>query len=593
MEFVLPDRRVRPRARRLVAEPEVFSGSSRNAVHGHRLRGLHADRSRARPDLSDAGYLRYELTAIAYQLSKPSGIHGAGHRARGGRDLLSALVFGATRRWRRDQSDHRSRRHAGTLPRFLGRHLRSSARDDPVDDGRSFVRRVADKYDVIQASLVDTWAATGRWGLHADRELALHGRSVRRVPRSPERQRYADDHPMGLRRPSAGLAGAGRLCAAGLGSRAAYRHRCGTIGWPRFCSRNRPLRPSRGRARRTPTAMEFRMLYAPGSDASPIAPAAGEMVRSGREPPTTPTSSSRPIASVHRRNYQLDIRPTTDDRPFFFHTTRLADQFDVAFGRSMLFGNGLSALLTLLGISAALVAAVRRSDPHRRRSRRVGLARWLAYFGALGAGFMLIEVALLQRFVLLLGHPVYSLTVTLFSLLLGTGLGSVLSRGFTTDRGPATRPRAGRDRRRLARCSPVVVPLVDGRFRGHSAPNRPRRRAPRPLGIVLGMALPAACACSAARAPGHHPWAWGMNGAFSVVGATLAVFIAMNWAGQRLDAVAGVEARRVDVVPDTRGGAAGPRRASARSMPIGGSRRRPAVARSCSARPKPVAARAS
>ena len=45
------------------------------------------------------------------------------------------------------------------------------------------------------------------------------------------------------------------------------------------------------------------------------------------------------------------------------------------------------------------------------------------YFGALGAGFMLIEVAVLQRFVLLLGHPVYSLTVTLFSLLLGTGHG--------------------------------------------------------------------------------------------------------------------------------------------------------------------------
>src|SRR4030095_975564 len=53
---------------------------------------------------------------------------------------------------------------------------------------------------------------------------------------------------------------------------------------------------------------------------------------------------------------------------------------------------------------------------------------WLAYFGALGAGFMLIEVSVLQRFVLLLGHPVYSLTVTLFSLLLGTGAGAAWSR---------------------------------------------------------------------------------------------------------------------------------------------------------------------
>ena len=60
--------------------------------------------------------------------------------------------------------------------------------------------------------------------------------------------------------------------------------------------------------------------------------------------------------------------------------------------------------------------------------------RWLAYFGMLGAGFMLIEVALLQRFVLLLGHPVYSLTVTLFSVLLGTGIGSLVSRRITSTR---------------------------------------------------------------------------------------------------------------------------------------------------------------
>ena len=53
--------------------------------------------------------------------------------------------------------------------------------------------------------------------------------------------------------------------------------------------------------------------------------------------------------------YPLDESSTTDDRPFFFHTTRLRDQMQVAFGRSMLFGNGLSALMTLMAISAALV----------------------------------------------------------------------------------------------------------------------------------------------------------------------------------------------------------------------------------------------
>src|SRR5205807_234416 len=129
--------------------------------------------------------------------------------------------------------------------------------------------------------------------------------------------------------------------------------------------------------------------------------------------------------------YPQDVRPTTDDRPFFFHTTKLQDQFQVAFGRSMLFGNGLSALLTLMAISAALVALFVIGPLLLARGARArGWLAWLVYFGSLGAGFMLIEVSLLQRFVLLLGHPVYSLTVTLFSLLLGTGIGASWSRRF-------------------------------------------------------------------------------------------------------------------------------------------------------------------
>src|SRR5262249_37754686 len=122
-----------------------------------------------------------------------------------------------------------------------------------------------------------------------------------------------------------------------------------------------------------------------------------------------------------------------DDRPFFFHTTKLKNQFEVAFGRAMLFGNGLSALMTLLAISALLVAFFVIGPlliTDRGIAHPSGWMAWLAYFAALGAGFMLIEVSVLQRFVLLLGHPVYSLTVTLFSLLLGTGIGASWSRRF-------------------------------------------------------------------------------------------------------------------------------------------------------------------
>jgi hypothetical protein len=156
---------------------------------------------------------------------------------------------------------------------------------------------------------------------------------------------------------------------------------------------------------------------------------------------------------------------------------------------------------------------------------------WLVYFGALGAGFMLIEVAVLQRFVLLLGHPVYSLTVTLFSLLLGTGIGAALSRRLA---GP-----------QLARSTVItlgvialiglaailaITPLVTWAIPFE----RPARIAVAaatlvPIGMVLGIPMPAGIQLLTARAPQMLTWAWGINGALSVVGATMAIFIAMNW----------------------------------------------------------------
>src|SRR5205814_1904530 len=156
---------------------------------------------------------------------------------------------------------------------------------------------------------------------------------------------------------------------------------------------------------------------------------------------------------------------------------------------------------------------------------------WLLYFGALGAGFMLIEVSVLQRFVLLLGHPVYSLTVTLFSLLLGTGIGAAWSQRFrdeTLKRSTAIMLVV------IAVLSfaviAVVTPLIAWAI--------PFARNIRiliavatlvPIGVALGIPMPAGLRLLSARAPQMVTWAWGINGALSVFGATLAIFIAMNW----------------------------------------------------------------
>jgi hypothetical protein len=281
-----------------------------------------------------------------------------------------------------------------------------------------------------------------------------------------------------------------------------------------------------GAARDVPSGDFGAALEPPGADDP------AEMRRTG----TSVDDYRRLILAEDRRafleRYPLDVGPTTDDRPFFFHTTRLANQFDVAFGRSMLFGNGLSALLTLMGISGALVALFivgplvvggGRPGP--------GWAPWLLYFGALGTGFMLLEVALLQHFVLLLGHPVYSLTVTLFSLLLGTGVGSLVSRRVAAARVGSATVRALVGVLVAAVAGALLLPpLIDAVM--------PWPLVSRvlvaglvlfPLGVLLGMPLPGGMRLLAAGRQDLVPWAWGMNGAFSVVGATLAVFIAMNW----------------------------------------------------------------
>jgi hypothetical protein len=185
-----------------------------------------------------------------------------------------------------------------------------------------------------------------------------------------------------------------------------------------------------------------------------------------------------------------------------------------------------------MGISGTLVAVFVVGPLLAAGGRRPsGWLTWLPYFGALGAGFMLIEVAILQRFVLLLGHPVYSLTVTLFSLLLGTGIGAAWSRRFVEDRLATTTAVTLVGIALLGvLCTVGVTPLITWAIPF----SRPARIAVAvgvlvPVGMVLGVPMPAGIRLLSSRAPQMLTWAWGMNGAFSVVGATLAIFIAMNW----------------------------------------------------------------
>ena len=501
------------------------------------------------PSRGAADYLRYELTAFAYRLAPPGFtalVIGPG----GGRDLASALVFGATR----VDGIEINPIIADDVMRGRFADFSGALYSDPririvVDDGRSFVRRSQDRYDVIQASLVDTWAATAA-GAYTLTENTLY--TVEAF------QDYLDHLT------DRGVLTITRWVFDGLRLVSLAQAACEARGWSAsdrlaivrldqvatFILRKTPFTSDDVRRLREDAArLRFDVLYAPSSDlASPgiqtaLLPHATDSVGG-----TAVADYARLATAADRQafydGYDRDIRPTTDDRPFFFHTTKLRNQFDVAFGRSMLFGNGLSALMTLLAISLTLVVAfvvgpllvVDRGVVHGP-----GWIGWLVYFGALGAGFMLIEVSVLQRFVLLLGHPVYSLTVTLCSLLLGTGLGSAWSRRLDDRRLRRSATVAALVAAAIALLVVAAAPLIEWAI--------PLSREWRiaiavamllPVGMALGVPMPTGLRLLVGRSPDLVPWAWGLNGALSVVGATLAIFVAMNWGFRTTLAVAAV-----------------------------------------------------
>jgi len=485
-------------------------------------------------DLSNVQFLRYELTAVAYRL-KPPGFSALVIGPGGGRDLLSALLFGAGHVdgveinpiIANDVMRDRFREFSGGI--YTHPRVRIA-----VDDGRSFVRGARGRYDIIQASLVDTWAATAA-GAYTLTENTLY--TVEAF--NDYIDHLTDDGVLTMTRwVLDGLRLVSLAQEAGEQRGWDVRKHLAVVQYDRvqtFMLKKSEFTPQEiATLRAAAKELEFNVIYAPTFPGEATPPLPTDWV-DGMETADYPRLIRTTDRQAFYDAYRNDVRPTTDDRPFFFHTTKLQDQFQVAFGKRMLFGNGLSALLTLMGISAALVALFVIGPlgilywAGGTGARRWFL--WLLYFGALGAGFMLIEVSVLQRFVLLLGHPVYSLTVTLFSLLLGTGLGATWSRRLREET--------------LARSTAIMLVVIAALAFVVIAASPPLiswaipfSRTTRvviavatlvPIGIALGVPMPAGVRLLSSRAPQMVAWAWGINGALSVVGATLAIFIAMNW----------------------------------------------------------------
>ncbi|MEC7583284.1 MAG: hypothetical protein VYE77_03120 [Planctomycetota bacterium] len=236
-------------------------------------------------------------------------------------------------------------------------------------------------------------------------------------------------------------------------------------------------------------------------------------------------------------SYPFDISPTTDDRPYFFSFIRWSDpdkaeeylhqptwvvQGNPLFLRNQLL---LSAVAALLFILMPLLFRRGASGSSRRGAMRFGI-----YFSGLGAGFIGIEVALIQKFTLLLGLPLYSIVVTLCSILIFTGIGSFFSRSLIGDE-----PRRARlvpmiilgMMLLLAVASPWIVEVCIG------LPMWARSAVvvllTAPIGFMLGIPFAHGIRIVEAVNPSFVPWAWAVNGCTTVIGSLLTVILSMNF----------------------------------------------------------------
>ena len=234
------------------------------------------------------------------------------------------------------------------------------------------------------------------------------------------------------------------------------------------------------------------------------------------------------------------LSPATDDQPFFnqrqrWRTLRPHILLDVLFpvqGNNDGYQPVAEVYLLLLFAQSVVIGAIFILLPLMRSSRASLRApgRWsfLVYFAALGLGFIMVEMVLLQRFTLFLGQPVYTLAVVLAGLLISTGAGSYVTSGLRSSSKWSFVPIIAAILGAISVMA-LLTPYVLSAALGLGLPLRVliSLLLIAPLGFVLGMPFPKGLKAVGVVAPALVPWAWGVNGFFTVIGSVAAVILGM------------------------------------------------------------------
>lgn len=492
-------------------------------------------------DRSNLDWPRFDVTALPYHL-RPGGtaaVIGVG----GGRDILTALWSGSSRIagieindaiLRVIEEDRREFAQLANQPNVEFVH----------DEARSYLTRSKETYDVIQMSLIDTWAATGA-GAFTLSENGLYTVEGWQV--------FLDQLNPG------GLFSVSRWYSPEALSETNRLISLATMSLLRDGAEI-PAEHMALVSRHSPPATDAvaTLIVSPeplgNEDIDAIERVAAEygftIHHTPRQASAEPlirnvlaSTDAKQLLAATRHEY-LDFTPPTDSRPYFFNILKPAALFQSGGAGGELEDLGIVAggnllatytLMLLCGLALAgvllviffpLLIAGRPQIPNR-----VFLSG-LAYFACIGTGFMMVQIPLMQRFSVYLGHPVYAVAVLLFSMILAAGAGSFLSDRIEVRRGsrwPLVIPAvivsllaliytiagplitATISQGLFVRCLIVIV-LV-------SLPALP-----------MGMCFPLGLRLFREYSSRSLPWMWGMNGATGVLASVFAVAISM-WSG--------------------------------------------------------------
>ncbi|MGA8154339.1 MAG: hypothetical protein WB952_25570 [Terriglobales bacterium] len=402
-----------------------------------------------------------------------------------------------------------------------------------VTDGRSFVRNARQKFDVVQMTLVDTWASTAA-GAFALSENSLY---------TVEAFRDYFDHlnPDGMvaitrwefQQPREAL----RVVSVAIQA----LHELGVAD-----PRRNFMVVSQGDldedgipvvvlAKKSAFTEQEEQAVLAHLKAFPELTALYLPSAPRANPFSSLIAGNDPYAFA--RQYAYNVAPVTDNAPFFFFTLKLEQVLrggDLDEGIDWKVNLGVAVLLTVFAISVVAVLAFLVVPMALGGAGRQQRLLPLLYFVAVGLGYILVEIAFIQRFVLFLGHPTYALTVVVFLLLLSSGAGSLASRRWLAETQRVWAPLI------VIACALLLyvftLPALLNSLIGLAFPAKLLVSGGLliPLGFAMGMPFPTglralACGPGTKGDENQVEWAWAVNAGSSVLGSILAMVIAIQF----------------------------------------------------------------